>query len=291
MAVLTSHPPGGAQAPPAPTTSQLLADLRSERTSLIGVLEEFDAATWTRPSEAHGWTIRDQAAHLAFYDRLAAVAVRDEAAFLRHREMALADVGRYERAHLDLVPGNIHALLASWTDAADEIERSVSTADSTARVPWFGPPMSLRSMITARLMETWVHGHDVRDAVNLPPATGDRLRHIADLAIRARPYGFIVREMTPPDDPVTIVLSGPDDAVWTWGSRDCGDRIEGAVEDFCLVLARRRHVDDTGIRCHGPAARAWMEFGQMYAGPPGDGPRRIQHSVPPTESRESRCQY
>jgi uncharacterized protein (TIGR03084 family) len=268
-------PSGMPSASPVPSVSELAADLRVERNDLISVIERCDRARWMAPSAAPGWSIRDQAAHLVFYDRLAALAIADARAFGRHREMALADVDRYEHTHLDLVPRGIHALIASWLDAATLFETAVHECDSAIRVPWFGPLMSLRSMITARLMETWVHGHDVRDAIGAPPAISPRLRHIADIGVRARPYGYLVRDLTPPTEPVAVVLTGPGPTTWTWGPADAHDRVEGPAEDFCLVLARRRHIEDTALQCRGSAAESWMQMGQMYAGPPGVGPRRL----------------
>ena len=50
--------------------------------------------------------------------------------------------------------------------------------------------------------------------------------------------------------------------------------ITGDAEEFCLVLIRRRHVDDTGLVVTGDAAREWMEIGQAFAGTPGKDPVR-----------------
>ena len=41
--------------------------------------------------------------------------------------------------------------------------------DPSARVPWFGPPMSVASSVTARIMETWAHGQDIADALGVEP--------------------------------------------------------------------------------------------------------------------------
>jgi uncharacterized protein (TIGR03084 family) len=215
-------------------------------------------------------------AHLTFYDRLAGLAVSDPAAFAAHREIVLADVARYEQVHLDLVPRHIWAMLSSWRDAALLFRMGVLFCEPGVRVPWFGPSMSLRSMITARLMETWAHGHDVADALNVVIAPTGRLKHVATIAFRAHDYGYLVRGLTPPPDPIAVVLTAPDGQRWTLGPLDADSRVEGSAEDFCLVLARRRHVDDTALRCVGKPARSWMELGQMYAGPPGNGPQRAR---------------
>jgi len=55
-----------------------------------------------------------------------------------------------------------------------------------ARLPWFGPPMSLVSMVTARLMETWAHGQDIANALGAQRCPTSRLRRIAHLGLRAR---------------------------------------------------------------------------------------------------------
>jgi uncharacterized protein (TIGR03084 family) len=147
--------------------------------------------------------------------------------------------------------------------------------------------MSLRSAITSRIMETWAHGSDVADALGtrLPPT--DRLRHVADIAVRARAQGYRVRGLEVPATPVRVELTGPSGEVWRWGephgsdsgrhddpNHSRGDAITGDAEEFCLVLIRRRHVDDTGLVVTGDVAREWMEIGQAFAGTPGKDPVR-----------------
>jgi hypothetical protein len=39
--------------------------------------------------------------------------------------------------------------------------------DPSLRLPWYGPPMSAASSVTARLMESWAHGQDIADAVGV----------------------------------------------------------------------------------------------------------------------------
>jgi hypothetical protein len=59
-------------------------------------------------------------------------------------------------------------------------------------------------------------------------------------------------------------------------NQDSTQSITGPVEDFCLVAAQRRHVDDTRLALDGPLTRRWMEIAQIFAGPPGPG-RRATH--------------
>jgi hypothetical protein len=50
--------------------------------------------------------------------------------------------------------------------------------------------------------------------------------------------------------------------------------VVGDAEEFCLVLVRRVHVDDTALVVTGDAAREWMMLGQAFAGTPGADPVR-----------------
>jgi len=102
-----------------------------------------------------------------------------------------------------------------------------------------------------------------------------------------------VRGREVPATPVRVELTGPSGEVWRWGdvsgvpsqtldvrSGEHAERaaqtnaITGDAEEFCLVLIRRRHVDDTGLVVTGDAAREWMEIGQAFAGTPGKDPVR-----------------
>ena len=148
--------------------------------------------------------------------------------------------------------------------------------------------MSIRSAITSRIMETWAHGTDVADALGVPLAPTARLRHVADLAVRARAQGYRVRGVDMPSTPVRVALTAPSGEVWTWMSgahvsdpgrhddpdHSRGEAITGDAEQFCLVLVRRVHVDDTDLVVTGDAAREWMLLGQAFAGSPGKDPVR-----------------
>jgi len=143
--------------------------------------------------------------------------------------------------------------------------------DASARVPWYGPPMSAASFVTARLMETWAHGRDAADALGVHPPGTERLRHIADLGVRTRGWSYAVRGLGENPTPVHVELEGPDGDRWTWGDENAPDRIEGSAEDFCLVVTQRRNLRTTKLQITGDAAKEWMEIAQAYAGPPGTG--------------------
>jgi uncharacterized protein (TIGR03084 family) len=277
-------------APSAPSVADLLDDLDAERAALTDVVRELPGEDWGRPTRAVPWSVRDQIAHLGFFDAAFAKAIATPDAFVAERD-AITDLAGFVDDANATVPEYGPAALAWWRDAADAFDaaaRELDATDPKARLPWYGPPMSLRSAITSRIMETWAHGADIADALGLTPSRTDRLRHVADIGVRARAQGYRARGLAVPEEPVLVELAAPSGAVWTWGD-DSGVRpqtsgvrsgtpinaVRGDAEEFCLVLVRRRHVDDTSLEVTGDAAREWMEVGQMFAGPPGADPVRL----------------
>jgi uncharacterized protein (TIGR03084 family) len=145
------------------------------------------------------------------------------------------------------------------------------------RIPWYGPPMSPASFMTARLMETWAHGQDVVDALGVERTSTDRLRHVAHIGVRARPFSYSTRGLSVPDEPVAVDLGGPAGDRWVWNEAAL-QTVRGDALDFCLVVTQRRHVEDTSLEMQGPLAREWMSIAQAYAGPPGTGRKPGQFS-------------
>jgi uncharacterized protein (TIGR03084 family) len=128
--------------------------------------------------------------------------------------------------------------------------------------------MGARSFVTARLMETWAHGQDVRDALGFAPEHSDRLRHIAFIGWRARPFSYRNRGLAVPDGEVRVELTDPEVAL---GDERSTDVVRGSALDFALVVTQRRHRDDTALQIDGPLATEWMQIAQAFAGPPTDG--------------------
>ncbi|MGG7612927.1 maleylpyruvate isomerase family mycothiol-dependent enzyme, partial [Streptomyces sp. ZG43] len=138
------------------------------------------------------------------------------------------------------------------------------------RAPWYGPPMSVPSMATARLMETWAHGQDVADALGVRREPTARLRHIARLGWRTRDFAYAMNGLTPPGEPFRIELTPPDGkGLWTYGPEDAPQKVTGPALDFCLLVTRRAHRDDLVVRAEGPDAERWLDLAQAFAGPPG----------------------
>jgi len=120
-------------------------------------------------------------------------------------------------------------------------------------------------------METWSHGLDIVDVTHVGRPDTDRLRHVAFLGVRARPFSYTNRGLRPNDAPIRVELVAPSGALWVMGEESGTDRVSGTATDFCRVVTQRRNLADTGLRVEGAAAREWMEIAQAFAGPPGAG--------------------
>jgi uncharacterized protein (TIGR03084 family) len=250
----------------------LAADLESETRELRSVLDGLREADWDAATPAEGWSVRDQVTHLAYFDDAAALSLRDPEEFRRRVAAELeADGTRLPDAIAERnrhLPG---AECLSWfSRSRDALLAAYLAADPGTRLPWYGPDMGIPSSATARLMETWAHGQDIRDALGIAPAVSPRLRHIADLGVRTRGFSFQVRGLEVPDEPVFVELAAPGGETWTWGPPEAASRVSGDALDFCLVVTQRRNVADTRLRANGDAARRWIAVAQAFAGTPTD---------------------
>jgi uncharacterized protein (TIGR03084 family) len=136
--------------------------------------------------------------------------------------------------------------------------------------------MGTLSFISARLMETWAHGQDLADALDGTLVPTDRLRHIAHLGVRSRPFSYSVRGLDVPAGRIDVEVTGPSGAPWTWTVGEAvpaalGGRITGPALDFCLVVTQRVNIADTDLMVEGALAADWMAVAQAFAGPPGPG--------------------
>ena len=221
-----------------------------------------------------GWSVRDQVTHLAYFDGRATLAVVDPGAFSAEVRRFAADPAGVMAEHLTHGRGlGVEALLGWWSAERGRFHAAARELDPAARVPWYGPPMSPVSFVTARLMETWCHGQDVADALGVSRQPTERLRHVAHIGVRARGFSYVTNGRTPPQGEVRVELEAPDGGRWSWGDAGGADRVTGTALDFCLVVTQRRHRDDTGLRVDGPLALEWVEIAQAFAGPPGEGRR------------------
>lgn len=248
----------------------LLADLAAEEADLDAVVAGIDDAQWATATPAAGWDVQDSIAHLAVSEELAATALADPDTFDKRLASMLEDLGGTEDSMLR--EGRARSgpdVLTWWRAERERVLVGLHARDPADRIPWITGRMSAVSFATARLMETWAHGQDVVDALAVPRAPTARLRHVADLGVRTRPFSYAVNGLALPDDGVRVELDTSDGETWTWGE-STSDVVRGDALDFCLVVTKRRRPDDTALEVTGPLAREWIDIAQAFAGPPSN---------------------
>ena len=250
----------------------LLDDLDAEGDTIAAIVTDLDDDGWHTPTPAVGWTVAHQVAHLAWTDHAALLSATDQEAVASVLRAAAADPAGLVDVEAQRGAATPPAeLLASWQNGRAALSAALRAAPEGTRLTWFGPPMGVASMATARLMETWAHGEDVADALDVRRAPTARLRHVAHLGVRTIGFAFAVHQLAPPETPFRVELTGPDGDLWTWGDEDSPDRIVAPALDFCYLVAQRRHPDDLDVTATGPKATEWVPIAQAFAGLPGAG--------------------
>jgi uncharacterized protein (TIGR03084 family) len=267
----------------------IVADLADEHADLDAVVGALPPAAWLRPTPAEGWSIADQISHLAFFDERAVAALTEPETF--HAHVAAVDAAPGDHELDDVEPGRSlapAALLSWWREARGRLLATMS-GSVPARVPWYGPDMSVASLVTARLMETWAHGQDIVDALGVTRVPTARLRHVCHLGLRALPFSYAIRGLPVPEVTVRAELVAPDGSTWRLGDPDATDVVSGPAVDLAVIVTQRRHRDETALRTEGPVADEWLSIAQAFAGPPGPGrvPARRPHSDEGTPTCDS----
>jgi uncharacterized protein (TIGR03084 family) len=244
----------------------LLEDLEAEQYATQSLLADIDGDDWFRVTPAKGWDVRDTVAHLADTDEIAVDTCTNGARPLNEFATLLAspeDVTLWGVLRGRKQSG---AQVLAWWEASSATERDVlARLDPGQRVPW-GLGMRPNSFVTARLMETWAHGLDVRAALGLDAHDTDRLRHVAWLGYRALPYAFSVAGREPVSgEQLRVELTLPSGARFTLGPTTAPNRIRGPAGEFCRVFVHRLAVDDaTGLETEGSGAAAALEVARAF---------------------------
>ena len=235
---------------------EILAELAAEQAELEALLQGLSLDQWSLPTPAAGWDVRDQVAHLADTEELAHDTatggprqLNTEALTFTSPE-AFTESGCIKGRTMD--PG---AVLEWWVSGAAKTREALARKDPKERVPW-GLGMSARTLVTARLMETWAHGLDIRAAAGEPPNITPRLRNVAWLVTNALPYALTVAQKTPPDGrTLRVELSAPGGDTWTVGPNDATDVITGDAAEFCMLgVQRLKRADAATLKADGPLA-------------------------------------
>lgn len=250
----------------------LIAELEAESAVLDALVAKLRPAAWRTATPAPGWSIAHQIAHLLWTDRASLLSITDEPGFVATLTAAAANPTNFvDDGAAEIAAMPPAELLETWRITRGRLHAALRTVPAGRKLPWFGPPMSAASMATARLMETWAHGLDVADALQVRRPPTARLRSIAHLGVRTRDFAFAVHGLTPPMNSFHVELRGPAGQTWSWGPADAAQRVTGSAEDFCLLVTQRRPPAELDVVAVGADAQRWLTIAQAFAGPPGPG--------------------
>lgn len=237
-------------------SDDILADYEAEQRSLYDVLCGVGDDQWLLPTPAEGWDVRDSVSHLADTEEVAVDTMTDGPRSLNVEAARFASGEAFTEAGCERGRAMSGVEVREWWwTAAARCRAELAAFDRSARVPW-GLGMGWRSFVTARLMEHWAHGLDIRAAVGASAEDTDRLRHIAWICTNAVPYAFHVAGVTAPEGrTLRVEVTGPDGEVWGYGPEDATDRITGTAGQWCRLAVQRISRDEaTDLEADGPLA-------------------------------------
>ena len=136
-----------------------------------------------------------------------------------------------------------------------------------------GPDMSVKSSITARLMETWAHGQAIYDILGIVRKNQDHIKNITVLGNNTFKWCYTVHGKKVPSIVPHLKLAAPSGEIWTFNDVSNDDLIEGNAEDFCQVVTQVRNIADVNLNVVGEIANEWMSIAQCFAGPPEQPPK------------------
>jgi uncharacterized protein (TIGR03084 family) len=248
----------------------IVGALGDQQAELSALLDGLDEDGWAQPSPCEGWDVADVVLHLCQTNEMALASAEERlGAWYETAASGAAPAANVDDAAASFVAAErgrpVAELLARWHQGADALRAALAAGDPHLRVDWVVGRLSLRTLATTRLAETWIHTGDVATALGRPLLPTARLEHIARLAWRTLPYAFS-RSGRELHGPVAFVLDGPDGATWPFVPEEpASTTVRGDALELCLVAARRVDPAATALTAEGPDADAVLELVRTYA--------------------------
>src|SRR5204863_7595818 len=121
-----------------------------------------EAHAWARPSRCEGWSVADVVLHLAQTNELAIASATGR--FVQVLAELTSDAGPANTVDDGAAvmvdrerrrPGP--AVFERWRVGAERFGQVLAEADPHERVTWVAGQLSVRTLATTRLAETWIH--------------------------------------------------------------------------------------------------------------------------------------
>jgi uncharacterized protein (TIGR03083 family) len=198
--------------------AQMLLDTEHLSAELLDDLASVDDDECQRQSLCSDWSVRDIVVHLVVGDSLAAASLQGGKVF----GTVTADESWLEGQSRRLVDN--HADM-SWAEAlgrfntgrARLLEVAAGLSPESLRVPvdWGAKPISAFALVQSRLMETWVHGWDIREPLLMKHIVDDRAWWIADMFVRHIPYALVKNDRQVPHAQLEVELTKTGGGTWS----------------------------------------------------------------------------
>jgi len=271
--------------PKAFQMKKICSDLGDQYKEMDELVAGLDREQWRIETPFYHWTIFDQVAHVAFFEQESLLAIEEPIRFKERAKMVMdivrSDNSWPERFNPMLGFKEPEEVLSHWRDTRTILLGRLGMMAPMDRLLWYGPDMSARSFVSARLMEVWAHAQDIFDTFRVKRNNNARLRHVAHLGVTTFEWSFKVKGMKAPGNSPFVKLFGPAGEQWKWGKPDEWNRVWGSAEEFCLVVTQRRNLADTRLKWQGEHAEKWLSIAQAFAGvsqePPAPGIRKIDY--------------
>lgn len=252
---------------------EILSDLVAEQQALDQFLQRISERQWNLPTSAPGWSIKDTVSHLAFTERFAARVLEKGSSVIE--AVDISDIDKWTAVGVKEGRGmRYQQVIEWWRNSRADVVDALSRMEGTDRVPWIAGEMSARAFGTVRLMETWAHGLDIKDAMEGlltydeeeedPTADTSRIRHIAWLAHRMLPFAFKQAGEDFPESGIRLELMGPRYARWVYGPEDAADVIKGIAGEWCRIAVHRLEASASSLKVEGNKAETALKVVRTY---------------------------
>ncbi|MCU1644925.1 MAG: hypothetical protein JWN03_5200 [Nocardia sp.] len=215
-----------------------------------------------------GWTIRDQIAHLADTDEVAADTVHGGNRSFERVVPAFPSAEAFTAAGCERA-SDLHLLqLRRWSqEASDRCWTALSACVGSERVRW-GFGMSAEHLAMGRTMEYWAHHGDIRAVLDREARySAEGAACVTELSLQSVRYAM-AKARVGYDSHARIRLTLVDDEtgdICSFGDTAADEEIRGCLQSWALLAVGRRNPDlEKSFDVEGPNARLLLEHARAY---------------------------